>query len=62
MVEKIYYLNNTDSKAIEAINRLNETIPMFIEIESIEFDHIKAIFKVREEDLRALENAIADFV
>ena len=62
MVEKVYYLNNTDNKAIEAINRLNETIPMFTEIESIELNYIKATFKAREEDLKALENAIADFV
>ena len=62
MVEKIYYLNNKRNKAIEAIERISNKIPMFINIEIIEMNYIKANLKAREEDLKALENAIAEFV
>ena len=56
------YLDNTDNQAVEAIDAISTIIPMFVCWESVEMNYIEAVFKVRKEDARSLENALAGLV
>lgn len=56
------YLDNTNNQAVEAIDAISTIIPMFVCWEPIEMNYIEAVFKVRKEDARSLENALAGLV
>ena len=64
MIEKIYYLdwNNKKKDIQEVLLDLFVTIPCFIQKEYIEMNYVKVTIKCREEDVRTVEQFIADLV
>ena len=61
MVEKIYYIENSFA-LIMAIEEITLAIPCWVEVEHVEMDYSKVIFKARVEDSAFIENKLAPLV
>lgn len=61
MVEKIYYIENTNELA-DAMDAIEQGFPCFVERELIEMDYSKITIKAREEDIKHIEEILAPLV
>lgn len=61
MTKKVYYIENTN-EANNAIERIINNFPTFVDVETIEMNYIQLTIECREEDLKAIENILKDFV
>ena len=61
MVEKIYYIANSD-KLAKAIYKIEMSFPCFVYKEYIEMDYSKITIKARQEDLASIEEILAPLV
>ena len=63
MIEKIYYLDNKNNKAIEAITKLYKTNKIkSYKIETVEMNYIRVTLKATIKEIRNVEDEIADLV
>jgi hypothetical protein len=61
MVEKIYYIENTNALEV-ALEKLSEKIPCFINREYVEMNYSKITIHARVEDLATVEIVLAVLV
>lgn len=61
MVEKIYYIENTD-ELNNAMDRIENDFPCFTNRELIEMDYSKITIKARTEDIGHIEDILAPLV
>ena len=58
MVEKIYYIENTNALEV-ALEKLSEKIPCFVTREYVEMNYSKVTIHARIEDLATVETLLA---
>ena len=61
MIEKIYYIENTD-ELNNAMDRIENDFPCFTNRELIEMDYSKITIKARTEDIGHIEDILAPLV
>ena len=61
MTFKAYYIENS-AEFEETIDRIKDTFPCFVDVETLEMDYFMVGIKARDEDLASIEEMLAPLV